>query len=289
LAEKIVEVRELRGNRIELIIKGFNVAYVNAIRRLILSDVPTIAVDFAYFYENSTDVYDEMIAHRLGLLVLKSDEALSKYASPEACADSQPPNPKCFVEMFLDIGLEESAPTGFYVKASEFKISDPSISPVYPDTPITYIAPGQRLHVVAYARLGRGREHAKWSPASLSVLRYTPIVSYDASKATKGCLECVKAYGEVLEALRKGGSGFIELYGLVNTGGLRYCAETSCKNAINIRYDPSILQLIVEGTGALRPERIVYEATKVLEDKVKTLKGMISWLGVKRVEKNRAH
>jgi hypothetical protein len=62
-----------------------------------------------------------------------------------------------------------------------------------------------------------------------------------------------------------------------------------CKNAINIRYDPSILQLIVEGTGALRPERIVYEATKVLEDKVKTLKGMISWLGVKRVEKNRAH
>jgi DNA-directed RNA polymerase, alpha subunit/40 kD subunit len=282
LVGKIVEVRELKGNRIELIVKGFSVAYVNAIRRLVLSEVPTMAVDFAYFYENSTDVYDEMIAHRLGLLVLKSDEALSKYAPPEACADSRPPNPKCFVEIFLDVGLEESASTGFYVKASEFRVSDSDVLPVYPDTPITYIAPGQRLHVVAYARLGRGKEHAKWSPASLSVLRYTPIVSYDSSKATRECLECVKAYKEVLEALRRGGSGVLELYGLVNTGGLRYCAETACKDVISIKYDPGTLQLVIEGTGAIRPERIVYEAVKILEDKVKSLKGAISWLGVRR-------
>ena len=68
----------------------------------------------------------------------------------------------------------------------------------------------------------------------------------------------------------------------MNTGGLRYCAETACRDAISIRYDPSILQLVVEGTGALRVERIVYEAIKVLEDKIKTLRGAIMMLGVKR-------
>ncbi len=287
--EKSVEIRELKGNRIELVIRGFSVAYVNAIRRLILSDVPTMAIDFAYFYDNSTDVYDEMIAHRLGLIVLKSDEALAKYAPPEACAESEPPNPKCFVEVFLNVSLEESASTGFYVKASELKISDPSVTPVYPDTPITYIAPGQRLHVVAYARLGRGKEHAKWSPASLSVLRYTPIVTYDSSKVTEECLRCLSAYRSIVKVLKEGKSGVLELYGLVNTGGLKYCAETVCKDAISIRYDSNVLQLIVEGTGALSPERVVYEAIKVLEDKIKTLKSMVSWLEVKRVEENRAY
>ena len=278
---KSVEVRELKGNRIELVIKGFSVAYVNAIRRLILSDVPTMAIDFAYFYENSTDVYDEMIAHRLGLVVLRSDEALEKYAPPEACKDAEPPNPKCFVEIILDYGLDETESTGAYVKASELRISDPSVTPVYPETPITYVAPGQRLHVVAYARLGRGREHAKWSPASISVLRYTPIVTYDSSKVTDECLRCLSGYPDIVRILKSGGSGVLEMYGLVNTGGLRYCAETSCKDAISIRYDPSILQLIVEGTGALRPERIVYEAVRILEDKVKTLKNAIAWLGVR--------
>jgi DNA-directed RNA polymerase subunit D len=282
LVERSVRVREVRGNRLELVIRGFSVAYVNAIRRLILSDVPTMAVDFAYFYENTTDVYDEMIAHRLGLVVLKSDEALAKYAPPEACRDSEPPNPKCFVEIFLNVSLDDDAPTGFYVKASELKIGDPDVTPVYPDTPITYIAPGQRLHIVAYARLGRGKEHAKWSPASLSILKYTPIVSYDPSKATEECLKCVSAYKDVVKALKEGRPGVLELYGLVNTGGLRYCAETACKDAISIRYDPSILQLVVEGTGALRVERIVYEAIKVLEDKIKTLRGAIMMLGVKR-------
>lgn len=282
MTTRSVVIRELKGNRVELVIKGFSVAYVNAIRRLILSDVPTMAVDFAYFYENNTDVYDEMIAHRLGLVVLKSDEALSKYAPPEACQDSEPPNPKCFVEIFLDVSLGEDAPTGVYVKASELRISDPQVTPVYPETPITYIAPGQSLRVVAYARLGRGREHAKWSPASLSVLRYTPMVSYDSSKVTEDCLKCLSAYPEVVKALKSRGSGVLELYGLVNTGALRYCAETSCKGAVTIRYDPGILQLIVEGTGALKPERVIYEAIKVLEGKVKTLKSSIEWLGVKR-------
>jgi len=279
---KYVEVRELKGNRIELVIKGFSVAYVNAIRRLVLSDVPTMAVDFAYVYDNTTDVYDEMIAHRLGLVVLKSDEALEKYAPPEACAGSEPPNPKCFVEIILNYSLDESEPTGVYVKASELKISDPDVAPVYPETPITYVAPGQRLYIVAYARLGRGREHAKWSPASLSVLRYTPVVTYDSSKATEECLKCISAYPEIVRALKRGGSGTMEIYGLVNTGGLRYCAETVCREALSIRYDSSILQLIVEGTGALRPERIIYEAIRILEDKVKSLKNRIAWLGVKK-------
>ncbi len=283
-----VDILEVKGNTIIVLIRGFSVAYVNALRRLALSEVPTVSVDFAYIYDNSTGIYDEMIAHRLGLVVFKSDAALEKYAPPEVCAELEPPNPKCFIEIFLDVSVDEGG-GGVYVKASDLSTSDREVEPVYPETPIAFVAPGQRIHLVAYARLGRGREHAKWSPASVSILKYTPIIYYDSSKATGECLECISAYTDIVKALSSGGSGKIELYGLLNTSGLRYCAETSCRECLKLVYDSSSLQLIIESTGALRPERIIFEASKILEDKVKTLKSHIASLGVSKGEAHGAY
>ncbi|MCX8195963.1 MAG: DNA-directed RNA polymerase subunit D [Acidilobaceae archaeon] len=274
-----VEIRELSERRLFLVVEGFPVAYMNAIRRLVLSDVPTMAVDFVYFYNNSTDVYDEMIAHRLGLTVFRSEAALEKYASPEECAEAEPPNPKCFVEMVLDFSVEEGRP-GTYVKAADIITSDPEVRPVYPETPITYVAEGQAIHFVAYARLGRGKEHAKWSPATISALTYTPTVSYDSSRLSKECRECLSAYPEVLEAIDKGGSGEVMLYGR-NTSGLRYCAEAVCAGAIEVKYSSKVLQYALEVTGALSPLRTVLEATRVLDNKVKRLREQLEALEVK--------
>ncbi|MEM1873039.1 MAG: DNA-directed RNA polymerase subunit D [Acidilobaceae archaeon] len=267
-----VSILSLDDRRIKLVARGFEVAYVNALRRLVLSDVPTIAVDVVYFYENSTDVYDEMIAHRLGLTVLRSEEALGKYGSPEECRDVEPPSEKCFVEIYLDYAVDRGSLTGSYVKASDLKISDPDVKPAYPETPITYVAPGQRLQLVAYARLGRGREHAKWSPASVSVLRFTPVITFDLEKAEKRCIECLKSCSEELyEELARLKKGSLELHHVANTSGLRYCAESECSGAVTLKYDRSTLELIVESTGALSPQRIVYEAIRALESRALAL------------------
>lgn len=269
---RAVQVYSIDDRAVKLIIGGFEVAYVNALRRLALSDVPTMAVDAVYFYENSTDVYDEMIAHRLGLVVLKSEEALGKYGQPEECREVEPPNERCYVEIYLDYHVDKSATLGAYVRASDLKISDPSVKPAHPETPVTYVAPGQRLHLVAYARLGRGREHAKWSPASASILRFTPVIEFDLDKASERCIECLKSCSETLfEKLKSRVRGSLELHDIPNTSGLRYCAETECGNAVTLRYDRSLLQLVVESTGALSPQRIVYEATRILENKALAL------------------
>lgn len=278
---KRVEIESIDDRNISLVIENFPVAYVNAIRRLILSDVPTMAVDLVEFYDNSTDVYDEMIAHRLGLLVLRSEEALSKYGSPEICRDVEPPNSQCFAEFSLDFSVGEDE-SGVYVKASDLKLSDPAISPVYPETPIAYVAPQQRLHFVAYARLGRGKEHAKWSPATISALRYTPFVTFKRG-ITKECLNCLSAYPRLVKAIEDG-EGRLELWEEVNTGALRYCAETACKGYISIEYSKERLRLKVEGTGALRPERIIYEAIRILEDKIKRFRESVSEALVKKNE-----
>ena len=276
---KPIEVQELDDRWIRLVIKGYPVALVNAIRRSILSDVPTMAVDFAYFYENSSSVYDEIIAHRLGLVVLKSDEALGKYKSPEECREASETDSKCFVELIIEKEVPEDSDRGVYVRASDIKSSDPDVVPVYPETPLTYLAPGQRLHIVAYARLGRGREHGKWSPASIAALRYTPRIIFDSSRFSEGCWKCLEAYGELVEKIKSIGKGELELSNLTNTSGLRYCAEKPCYEALEVQYDRNKLILEVESTGSLRPERIVAEALKALRERVKAVISAFEALG----------
>ncbi len=267
---KKVEVVELDEQRITLLLEGYSIAFANALRRLALSDVPTMAVDFAYFYDNSTSVYDEIIAHRLGLTVLKSDDAIYKYKPPEECKGEEPPNPDCYVEIFLDKEVSHDAPTGYYVKAKDLLISDELVSPVHPETPIIYLAPGQRIHLVAYARLGRGKEHTKWSPASAAVLQYTPIIEV-TGKPGEECLECLQAYPEVAEAAKRG-EGRVVYTRNINTSGLRYCSEGPCSGSIRLSYSQERLILTIESTGALEPGRIVLEAAKSLYARANNLK-----------------
>lgn len=272
---KSLDILSLDERRIKVLIQGFPVAYVNALRRLALSDVPTMAVDYVYFYDNNTGIHDEIIAHRLGLTVLKSDVALSKYKSPEECRGAPEGERDCYVEIEIEEHLEPTELSGKYVTAEAMKISDPDVKPAYPGTVLFYIAPGQSVHLVAFARLGRGKEHAKWSPATVAASKYVPVIYYDGSKASEDCLKCVEAYPEVRKALESGGKGSLELIDFRNTSGLRYCAESVCNGALYIEYDNTKLILDIESSGALKPERIIFEATKCLEKRARRLLELI--------------
>ena len=267
--EKSLEILEASPERIVVVSRGFSVPLMNAIRRLSLSDVPSMAVDFAYFYDNNTGIHDEIIAHRLGLLVLQSDDALGKYKGPEECKGAEPPNPDCFVDFYLEKEVGEDEP-GTYVKASDLTSSDPSVKPVHPDTPLVYLAPGQRIQVVAYARLGRGKEHAKWSPASVATLKYSAIVEIQSRGLSEDCARCLEAYPELIDAARKG-LREVEIHHEKRVSGLLYCEETSCSGQIRVRFEPSKLILVVESTGALKAHRIVYEAIRELRRKIEKL------------------
>ncbi|MCE4607785.1 MAG: DNA-directed RNA polymerase subunit D [Caldisphaeraceae archaeon] len=273
-----VEVLELNGSRITLLLEGFHIAFGNAIRRLVLSDVPTMAVDYVYFYDNTTNTYDEIIAHRLGLLTLKSDEAIHKYKPPEECKDKDETNTECFVQVYLEKSVEEEL-NGLYIKASDLKFSDEAIEPVYLDTPIAFMAPGQRIHLVGYARLGRGKEHGKWSPASVSILQYMPLVDVKGDVASEECLKCVSSYKEVSEAIKSKETKTIEYKKNINTSGLRYCEESVCNDAIKVRYDKSRLLLTVESNGSLGPQQIILEASKILDKRVEKLLEALEEMG----------
>ncbi|MCP8307637.1 MAG: DNA-directed RNA polymerase subunit D [archaeon] len=162
-----LQVLEHDETKIRVIIKGIHRGYVNAIRRFAISEVPTMAIDEVVILENSSIMYDELIAHRLGLIPLKTD--LTRYVLPEECdCKSALGCPKCRVLLVLDA---EATDKTRVVYSGDLKSEDEFVKPISNSIPIVKLAPRQAIKLEAYARLGKGKEHAKWQPTIASVLK----------------------------------------------------------------------------------------------------------------------
>ena len=153
----------------KIVIKFNNVPrqYVNAIRRISISEVPTLAIDDVVILENSSVMHDEAIAHRLGLVPLLTN--LDRFVMPHECdCKSTLGCSKCRVLLVLDSEANEKTKV---VTSGELVSEDEHIKPVSKDIPIITLAPGQKLKFEAYARLGIGRDHAKWQPTSAAIVK----------------------------------------------------------------------------------------------------------------------
>jgi DNA-directed RNA polymerase subunit D len=125
-----------------------------------------MAIDDVVILENSSVLYDEILAHRLGMIPIKTD--LERYILPEKCDCGTPLGcNKCRVLLVLD-GVAQDRPKTIH--SGDLVSEDREVRPISAGIPIVKLAPGQVVKLEAYARLGRGREHAKWQPATVSVL-----------------------------------------------------------------------------------------------------------------------
>jgi len=164
-----LEVINQNENKISIRLKGIPIQYANALRRICLNGVPIFAIDTIEVLENTSIMPDEAIAHRLGLIPLKTDSkdiVISEEATDES--DSR-------VMLTLDSeenDLEDKSETRT-VFSNELKGEDSGVKPISDKIPIVTLAPGQKIKFQAYARLGRGTEHAKWNSANTSVLTET--------------------------------------------------------------------------------------------------------------------
>ncbi len=143
-------------SRMTFLLKDSNNAYSNALRRIMLGEVPVMAIEDVEIRKNSSAIYDEVIAQRLGLTPLTTD--LESYELPQSEEDIKEKKAKCTVQLTL----KEKGPKTVY--ASEMKTADPKIKPVHPKMPIAKLLKDQELEFVATAVLGKGEVHAKWSP-----------------------------------------------------------------------------------------------------------------------------
>ncbi|WP_337863379.1 DNA-directed RNA polymerase subunit D [Nitrososphaera sp.] len=167
MASPSVEVVEKSNERIVVKFNNIPRQYVNALRRLAISEVPTLAIDDVVILENSSVMHDEAVAHRLGLIPLRTDPG--RFVMPHECdCGSTLGCSKCRVLLVLDAEATDKTKV---VTSGEMVSEDEMVRPVSKDIPVVVLAPSQKLKFEAYARLGTGKQHAKWQPTSAAVVK----------------------------------------------------------------------------------------------------------------------
>ena len=140
-----IQILEKTDDYMRFIVKGVSVPFVNALRRIMLTEVPAMAIDELVILENSSMLNDEILAHRMGFIPLKTD--LVSYNLPEECAcKSEFGCNLCRLTLTLDAEATEKTIT---VYSRDLKSENPDITPVNDRIPIVKLAPEQKTKLEA--------------------------------------------------------------------------------------------------------------------------------------------
>ncbi|MBI1968993.1 DNA-directed RNA polymerase subunit D [Candidatus Woesearchaeota archaeon] len=256
--EKIKEER--KKNKLTFLLKGSTDVFANAIRRLIVEEVPTLAVEDVEVRDNSSALYDEMLALRLGLLPISTD--LKSYQFKEGCSCQGAGCAQCELKITLKVARRG------YVYAEEAKSADPKCTFVYPKTPIVKLLPKQKIDVTMTAILGKGKEHTKWS-SGWAIFMHEHSITVgkvaDAQAIMKKCTDGVFTLkGNTLSVNEEKvyESQLLEFYSSLDKG-------------IAVEYSDNII-FTVESWGQLSCREMLQKSADILLEKVELLEKAIA-------------
>nr|WP_321350859.1 DNA-directed RNA polymerase subunit D [uncultured Methanoregula sp.] len=247
-------------------LSGASPAFANAMRRAMIGEVPTLAIEDVRIYDNTSALFDEMLAHRIGLIPLTTD--LSTYTTQAACSCGGAGCPACTVTYTLSV---EGPRT---VLSSDLIPQDPRAAPVYDNIPIVKLTKGQKLVIEAKAVLNTGRNHAKWQPTLVCGYKNHPVVTIsDTCDACGMCVdECPR---DILEA--KGKKVGVKNGKLPDCSMCKLC-ERAClasgigdEPAIRISAEKDRFIFVVESDGSLPAREIMNRALLYIKEQADEL------------------
>ena len=238
-------------NEVTIVVDKTSPAIMNALRRAASVEVPVLAIEDVDFKQNSSALWDEMVALRLGLSPLVSD--LKSYTTVDNY-DSETFSAKNSVKGTL----KAKGPVVVY--ASDIKFKDPSVKAVFPDMPIVELLDGQEIELEVTAVMGKGTEHSKWSAGHFF---YRGYPEFDASAGN------IAKVLELVPQLEKSGNSIK----IKNESKWNESFENICeKNGIKVTNRTDKFIFTFESWGQLTPKEVLNEAVNVLHEKLKEAK-----------------
>ncbi|KAI8896875.1 DNA-directed RNA polymerase [Globomyces pollinis-pini] len=170
-----VTITDNQPLHISFVLNNADLSIANSLRRTMISEVPTMAIDLVEFDENTSVLTDEFIAHRLGLIPLFSTDIGTNIQYTRECT-CQNYCTNCSVELTLDARCTEDT---LSVTSHDLISAHNQIKPVtYGEEDsgilIAKLRKGQQLTVRCVAKKGTAKEHAKWSPCAGIAFEYDP-------------------------------------------------------------------------------------------------------------------
>ncbi|KAI9005714.1 putative DNA-directed RNA polymerase II subunit [Hyaloraphidium curvatum] len=267
-----IQKHDKESRVMNFVLSNVDLSFANALRRVMISDVPTVAIDLVEIDQNTSVLADEFIAHRLGLVPLVSTEGRELNYTVECTCQKY--CDQCSVELYLNVrAVEEDFRT---VTSEDISSSHNSVKPVPPThfgqhkvrmgDPAPPAAPkpsgvliaklkkNQALKIKCIAKKGTGKEHAKWSPVCGLGMEYDPL------NKLKHTTYWYETNANEEWPLSENGKREKAMERDADAGKFDYNAQ------------PNKFYFTLETTGALEPKDVVVSALSELEAKLVMLK-----------------
>ncbi len=275
-----VKILDMNETSARLIIKGLDPSVTNGLRRMMMSEVPKMAIEKVEFhqgairdssgkeYESVSPLFDEILAHRLGLIPIPTD--LDLFTFRDKCKCNGEGCPSCTI-MYV---VNKKGPCTVFAGDLE-PLGDQKLAINKRDAliPIVKLMEGQAPLIYATAVLGLGKEHAKWQAVSGVGYKYMAKISINPSKCNAEA--CAKACPRgVLVAKGKE----LTQQNVENCSLCKAC-EAACEpGGIKVDSDPTTQLFTFETDGALTPKKVLMYSLAKLEEKCNDFKNAISEL-----------
>lgn len=293
-----MKIRSYGDDAMEFEVEGISCSIANALRRVMIAEVPTIAIEHVYIVNNTSIIQDEVLSHRLGLIPLRVDPRLFEWKGVD-----DDPNEKNTVILKLDVtcrrlpdgtmenekvysgqlewlsaGSELPNDTNTVFGCDQSMMIESPVTPVHNDILIAKLRPGQSIRLECHCIKGVGEEHAKWSPVATTWYKLYPevvLLRSDISEELKSRL-CEELPGLIYP----GDDGVLCVDDAIDHEILlekvrRMSGEDELRDVIQLRKRKDKFVFTIESTGAYKPHEIFQEAVKRLESKCdKVLEGL---------------
>lgn len=249
-----IEILSQTDSEIRFLVEGIKPSFASALRRIMISEVPTMAIEWVDFKSNDSVLNDEVIANRLGLVSLTFDPKV--YNLPSECGCKGKGCSRCQTKLTL------KKKGSCMVYSGDLKSNAKDVKVVFDKIPIVELFENQELQFEAIAQLGFGKDHVKWQGA---------IVGYK----NKPNVVIGRGVGAKNEYANSCPVKILKIDGnkLVVTDPLKcilcmQCVEAS-ENEIKVEGVEDSFIFNVETASGLSPEEIVITAAEILENKLK--------------------
>ncbi len=272
-----IEIVEMTDTKCKFILKNSTPAMANALRRTMLTDIPKMAIDKVEFhlgpidvdgkeFESITPLFDEIIAHRLGMVPVPTDYGLFNFQDKCTCGGEGCPN--CEIMYSLNkhgpctVLSGDLQPLG----SQDLKVKDEEI-------PIVELTDGQSVLIYAHAVMGTAKKHVKWQVANGVGYGYYPKIdvkgSFDAETAEEIAKACPKKVFDI-----EGGKLVVKRQ--IDCSLCMTCSEMN--SGIEVVGDENNFIFKFETDGSLTAKQVLDKATEILSENAKNFAEQVSAL-----------
>lgn len=276
-----VVVTRLTTEQCEFEMVGVDASIANAIRRTLIAEVPTVAIEHVYIWNNTSIIQDEVLSHRLGLVPLAIDPSRLTFKMDDEANDQNTVVFNLKTECKKKVGSKDGAVEGRYVYSSQLEwdpkgdqaetMVDAPPKPVNPDIVIAKLAPGQGMEMELHCEKGIGKDHAKFSPVATASYRLLPHIEILKLVPEPLIPKLISCFPEGV--LERGGENGVQVADArKDTVSREVLRHPEFEGMVRLGRIQDHFLFSVESTGVYEPEALVPASIDVLRKKLALLK-----------------